>query len=101
MKSKKYVTYVKKNCLDENDENENAENVNDENDNENDENEKDEKDKKFKKYRKVKDHCHYTGKFRGAAYSDCNLKYKMPKNIPIVIHNSGYATHFIINQLAE
>ena len=82
MKSKKYVTYAKKKFyLDENDENKN--------------------DEKFKKYQKVKDHCHYTGKFRGAAHSDCNLKYKVPKNIPIVIHNAGYDTHFIINQLAE
>ena len=29
---------------------------------------------KDKKYRKVGDHCHYTGKYRGAAYSICNLK---------------------------
>ena len=77
--------------LDENDENENDENENDENENV----------KKFKKYRKVKDHCHYTGKFRGAAHSECNVKYQVPKNIPIVIHNAGYDTHFIINQLAE
>ena len=53
------------------------------------------------KYQKVKDHCHYTGKFRGAAHSICNLRYKVPKNIPIVIHNAGYDTDFIINQLAE
>ena len=70
---------------------------------ENDENENDanEKDEKFKKYWKVKDHCHWTGKFRGAAHSECNLKYNVPKNIPIVIHNAGYDTHFMINQLAE
>ena len=37
--------------------------------------------------KKVKDHCHYTEKFRGAARSICNLRYKVPKNIPIVIHN--------------
>ena len=94
----------KKFYLDENDENESNENESNENENdesESDENKNDEKDEKFKKYRKVKDHCHYTGKFRGAAHSDCNLKYKVPKNIPIVIHNAGYDTHFIINQLAE
>ena len=48
-----------------------------------------------------KDHCHYTGKCRGAAHSKCNLNYKVPKHIPIKIHNASYDTHFIINQLAE
>ena len=32
-----------------------------------------------KKYHKVKDHCHYTGKYRGAAHNICNLRYKIPK----------------------
>ena len=55
-----------------------------------------------KKYHKVKDHCHYTGKFRGAAHSICNLRYKTPKQIPTVFHNgSTYVYHFIINQLAK
>ena len=48
----------------------------------------------------MKDHCQYTGKFRGAAYSKCNLNYKVPKDIPIIIHNAIYETRFIINQLA-
>ena len=61
----------------------------------------DKDDEKYKNKRKVKDHCHYTGKFRGAAHSKCNLKYKVPKDIPIIIHNASYDTHFIINQLAE
>ena len=26
-------------------------------------------------YQKVRDHCHYTGKYRGAAHSICNLKF--------------------------
>ena len=38
-------------------------------------------------YKKVRDHCHYTGKFRGAAHSIRNLRYKVPKNIPIAFHN--------------
>ena len=37
-----------------------------------------------KKNFKVKDHCHYTGKYRGAAHDICNLRYKTPKEIPVV-----------------
>ena len=58
----------------------------------------DKDDENYKNKRKVKDHCHYTGKFRGAAHSKCNLNYKVSKDISIIIHN---ATHFITNQLAE
>ena len=48
----------------------------------------DENDKnEFKLYHKVRDHCHYSGKFRGAAHSICNLGYKTPKEIPVVLHN--------------
>ena len=55
-----------------------------------------------KKYRKVKDHCHYTGKYRGAAHDFSNLRYKIPKEIPLVFHNgSTYDYHFIIKELAE
>ena len=61
----------------------------------------DENDESCKDRRKVKDHCHYAGKFKGAAHSIWNLRYKVPENIPIVIHNASYDTHFIINQLAE
>ena len=61
----------------------------------------DKDDKDYINRKKVKDHCHYTGKFRGAAHSKCNLNYKVPKDIPIIIHNASYDTHFIINQLAE
>ena len=34
-------------------------------------------------------------------HSKCNLNYKVPKDIPIIIHNASYDTHFIINQLAK
>ena len=59
----------------------------------------DKDDKDYINRKKVKDHCHYTGDFRGAAHSICNLKYKVPKEIPVIIHNATYDTHFIINQL--
>ena len=56
----------------------------------------------FKLYQKVRYHCHYTGKYRRAAHSNCNLQYKVPKEIHIVFHSgSTYDYHFIIKQLAE
>ena len=58
--------------------------------------------KKFKIYHKVRDHCHYTGKFRGASHSICNLNYKVSKKIPVKIHNgSTYDYLFIIKELAK
>ena len=57
---------------------------------------------KFKLYKKVWDHCHYTGKFRGAAHSICNLNYKVPQEIPVKIQNgSKYNHYFLIKELAE
>ena len=41
---------------------------------------------KDKKYRKVRGHCHYTGEYRGAAYTICNLKCSVPQKIPIAFH---------------
>ena len=56
------------------------------------------KDKKHK----VRDNCHYSGKYRGAAHNICNLRYKIPKEIPIVFHNgSTYDYHFIIKELVK
>ena len=55
-----------------------------------------------KSKKKVRDHCHYTRKFRGAALSECNLRYKVPKEIPVVFHNGSTCDyHFIIKKLAE
>ena len=55
-----------------------------------------------KKQHKVKDHCHYTGKYRGAAQNICNLRYRIPKKIPIVFHNgSTYNYQFIIKELVK
>ena len=79
MKSKKYAIYAKKKFrYDEDEENE------------------------FKLYQKVRDNCHCTGKFRGSAHSICNLQYKVPKIIFVVIHNGSIDDyHFIVEQLAE
>ena len=56
----------------------------------------------FEKYHKVRDHSHHTGKYRGATRSMCDLKYSVPKKIPIAFHNgSNYDYHFIIKELAE
>ena len=55
-----------------------------------------------KKNHKVGDHCHYTGKCRGAAHNICHLRYKVPKEIPVVFHNgSTYDYHFIIKELVR
>ena len=57
---------------------------------------------KDKKYCKVRDHCPYKGEYRGAAHSVRNLRYNVPKEIPIGFHNeSNYDYNFIINELAE
>ena len=48
----------------------------------------------------VRDHCHYTGLYRGPAHSLCNLRYKIPSYIPVVFHNlSGYGAHLFIREL--
>ena len=58
--------------------------------------------KSDKKHYKVRDHCHYTGKYRGAAHNICNLRYQIPKEIPVVFHNgSTYDYHFIIKELVK
>ena len=49
---------------------------------------------------KVRDHCHYTGLYRGPVHSLCNLRYKIPSYIPVVFHNlSGYDAHLFIREL--
>ena len=51
---------------------------------------------------KVRDHCHFTGQYRGAAHNKCNLKCKKPKVLPVIFHNlQGYDAHLFIKQLAK
>ena len=52
-----------------------------------------------KKYQKVRDHCHYTRKFRGAAHIICNLRYKTLKGYNGSTYDYDY--HFIIKPLAK
>ena len=49
---------------------------------------------------KVRDHCHFTGRYRGAAHNQCNLKYKKPAFTPVVIHNlTNYDAHLFVKHL--
>ena len=54
---------------------------------------------------RVRDHCHITGKFRGSAHQECNLKLRIkPEDIkiPVIFHNlRGYDSHFIMQQIGE
>ena len=51
---------------------------------------------------KVRDHCHFTGEYRGAAHNQCNLKCRKPLILPVLFHNlQGYDSHLFIKQLAK
>ena len=53
-----------------------------------------------KNKKKVQDHCHFTGRYRGAAHNLCNLNYRKPNFTPVVFHNlSGYDSHLFIKNL--
>ena len=57
---------------------------------------------KDKKCHKVRDHCHYTREYGGAAHSICNLNFSIHKKLPITFYNgSNYNYHFIITDLTE
>ena len=51
---------------------------------------------------RVRDHCHYTGHYRGAAHNSCNLKYRKPNNISVFFHNlAGYDSHLFIKKIGS
>ena len=54
---------------------------------------------------RVRDHCQITGKYRGSAHQDCNLKLRInPKEfkIPVIVHNlRGYDSHFIMQEIGS
>ena len=63
---------------------------------------KDRKHKDYKNKRPVRYHCHFTGKYRGAAHSICNLLFRKPNFTPIKFHNlSGYDSHLFIKNLGK
>ena len=58
--------------------------------------------KEFGESKKVRDHCHFTGKYRGAAHNQCNLQFKKPKFSPVIFHNlSGYDSHLFVKNLGK
>ena len=51
---------------------------------------------------RVRDHCHFTGRYRGPAHNNCNLKYRTLKSISVFFHNlSGYDSHLFIKKLGS
>ena len=50
--------------------------------------------------KKVREHCHVTGKFRGAARRSCNANFQLTKKVPVIFHNlRGYDSHLIFSEL--
>ena len=51
---------------------------------------------------KVRDHCHITGKYRGAEHYSCNIGLKITKSVTVIFHNlKGYDRHLILKELSK
>ena len=51
---------------------------------------------------KVRDHCHITGKYRGAAHWSCKVNLKITKKVPVTFHNlKSYDSHLIFKELSN
>ena len=49
---------------------------------------------------KVRDHCHVTGRIRGAAHNKCNINLRLPRKLTIIFHNlQGYDGHIVSKEL--
>ena len=58
--------------------------------------------KKLTEDEKVRDHCHITGKQRGAAHWSCNVKLRLTKNVPVIFYNlKGYEGHLIMSEIGK
>ena len=56
----------------------------------------------FEDEKKVRDHCHFTGKYRGAAHNKCNLRLTRSKRIPVLFHNfTNYDNHLFVKTLGK
>ena len=55
-----------------------------------------------RKMLKVRDHCHFTGEYRGAAHNSCNLQCRKPSILSVMFRSlQGYDSHLFIKQLAK
>ena len=50
---------------------------------------------------KVRDHCHISGKYRGATHWSYNINLKITKKVPVIFHNlKGYDSHLTFKELS-
>ena len=50
----------------------------------------------------VRDHCHWTGEFRGAAHQQCNLMYRKTFKISFYLLNfTGYESHNVVQNISS